>query len=415
MKLSQFGEKFAHNSGILELMEDLGEAAVAGDDICMLGGGNPAHIGTVMGLMRDRMKELLSGDDFDKMLSCYGSSRGEPGFKKAVAELLAGEYGWDITEKNVAVVNSSQCAFFYFFNMFSGLFPNGTEKKILFPLCPEYIGYADQGIKPGAFASRKPKITLIDKHTYKYNVDFSQLNIDESVGALCVSRPTNPTGNVMTDSEIRELGKIAEGHDIPLLIDSAYGLPFPNIVYEDVRPFWNRNTILSMSLSKLGLPAARTGIIVADEKIIDSISGINAIISLSTGKIGQTLALRLFESGKILDLCRDVIQPFYREKSCRTVGMIHQAFDGIDYAVHKSEGAFFLWIWFRNLKITSRELYERLKKRKVLVIPSRYFFFGLGEEWSHRDECIRLNFAQDDDTVRKGIEIIADEARKAGR
>ncbi|NIP97238.1 MAG: valine--pyruvate aminotransferase, partial [Akkermansiaceae bacterium] len=62
--------------------------------------------------------------------------------------------------------------------------------------------------------------------------------------------------------------------------------------------------------------------------------------------------------------------------------------------VHRSEGALFLWMWFEDLPVTSRELYDRLKGRGVLVVPGNYFFFGLDDdEWPHRNECLRVSFA----------------------
>ena len=95
--------------------------------------------------------------------------------------------------------------------------------------------------------------------------------------------------------------------------------------------------------------------------------------------------------------------------------MAREIFDaaGVNWAIHASEGAFFHWLWFRDMKITTRELYERLKTRKVLIVPGEYFFFGLREEWHHAHECLRMNFAQPEETVRKGLEIIAEEVKRA--
>jgi valine--pyruvate aminotransferase len=90
--------------------------------------------------------------------------------------------------------------------------------------------------------------------------------------------------------------------------------------------------------------------------------------------------------------------------------------DEMDYHVHVNEGALFLWIWFKDLPIPTRTFYERLKKRRVLVVPGEHFFFGLdepGEAWPHRRECIRVSFAMEDEVVREGLKIIADEAMKA--
>lgn len=75
------------------------------------------------------------------------------------------------------------------------------------------------------------------------------------MGALCVSRPTNPTGNVLTDGEIAELATLAAQYGIPLMIDNAYGMPFPNIIFPDMvegssAPYWDENIVLSMSLRR---------------------------------------------------------------------------------------------------------------------------------------------------------------------
>jgi valine--pyruvate aminotransferase len=79
------------------------------------------------------------------------------------------------------------------------------------------------------------------------------------------------------------------------------------------------------------------------------------------------------------------------------------------YAVHRSEGAFFLWLWFPELPCSSRELYQILKSRKVLVVPGEYFFFGLPDgAWTHRSQCIRMTFSMSPEIVREGIGIIGD-------
>jgi valine--pyruvate aminotransferase len=57
--------------------------------------------------------------------------------------------------------------------------------------------------------------------------------VTDEVGAICVSRPTNPTGNVLTDDEIARLhASWRSTTDMPLIIDNAYGPPFPGILYK---------------------------------------------------------------------------------------------------------------------------------------------------------------------------------------
>ena len=415
MELSDFGKKFTERSGILELMGDLSQALQGSEKKYMLGGGNPAHIPEVERVFRKRMEEILhTPGALEAMLGNYDSATANASFAEALASLLKDQFGWPIGPENIAVTNGSQTAFFLLFNIFGGRTGGkvgGKVRKIVFPLCPEYIGYADQGIDPDQFVCFPSRIEEVGNGLFKYRVDFSRLEIPDDAGALCVSRPTNPTGNVLTDGEVRELSRIAAQRGIPLFLDNAYGLPFPRIIFEDVRPYWDENVVFSMSLSKLGLPSVRTGILIARKEIVRAVSAANAIANLANGGIGQILVTPLIRNGEILRISEEYIYPFYKNRSSQTIQWIHEAFPKhLDYRIHKSEGAIFLWIWFKNLRITTKELYEKLKQRHVIVVPGEYFFFGLQEPWEHRTQCIRLNYSGPEDDLKRGIEIIAEVA-----
>jgi valine--pyruvate aminotransferase len=413
MKISLFGQKIATESGIGQLMEDLGIALSQNRRMLMLGGGNPAHIPQVQRYFRRSMEKLLrNGGEFERAIGNYDPPSGNPEFIEAIAKLLRSELGWDIEPKNIALTNGSQTAFFILFNIFAGAFEDGTDKKILLPLAPEYIGYCDVGLADDIFTANKPKIVHMDEHVFKYHIDFDRINVTGQIGAICVSRPTNPTGNVLTDTEIEKLSELAGANNTPLIIDNAYGTPFPDIIFTDAKAKWNKQIIYCMSLSKLGLPAVRTGIVIADEEVIEMVSRANAVMSLAPGGMGATIAKNLFETGEIINLSRDIIKPFYREKANAALEQVIKELDGIDFHVHKPEGAFFLWLWFPRLPITDVELYQRLKKIGVLVVPGHYFFPGLKNNWPHKNECIRVNYSQDTKTVTTGIKIIAEEIKR---
>ncbi|MFT5450246.1 MAG: valine--pyruvate aminotransferase [Gammaproteobacteria bacterium] len=411
---SRFGKSFAADAGIVQLMDDIGQAAATNQDMLMLGGGNPARIPELEQLFRNRMQALLdNSDSFQQLIGEYGPAQGHRGFIEALAKLLNEHLGWAVSAKNIALTNGSQSASFMLFNLFGGRTSDGQQRRIALPLTPEYIGYADQGAAPDLFISSRPRIELLGQQQFKYRVDFDAIQIDETVGALCVSRPTNPTGNVLTDDEIHTLKSLASDNNIPLIIDNAYGLPFPGIVFSDATPVWDENTIVCMSLSKLGLPGLRTGIVIADEAVVRALAGMNAIMNLSPGGFGPQLVLELVRSGEILELSRDLIRPFYERKSVSALQDLNARLTGYPFRAHKPEGAIFLWLWFDGLPITSQQLYERLKLRGVLVIPSQQFFPGLSATWRHRQECLRVNYAGDETRVHAGLAIIAEEVRKA--
>ncbi len=427
LEFSLAGQRLAGRSGILELMDDLGRAMTEDPHMRMLGGGNPASVPAFESLVRERMRELLAeGGAFERMMLNYDPPQGNPRFIRALATLLQREFGWDIGPQNIAITSGGQSAFFYLFNLLGGRFAGGKSKKILFPLAPEYIGYAGQGIDSDLFVSCEPGIEWPSAsqgeqgNVFKYTIDFSaveQALARGDIGAIAASRPSNPSGNVLTDAEVARLSALATERGIPLILDNAYGMPFPGIMFVPAKPFWTPQTILVMGLSKLGLPGTRTAIIIAPEAIASAIGSMTANIGLANGTIGQQIVLPWIEDGTILELGRKMIRPFYEDKARLAAAWAQEFFNasGVDWAIHATEGTFFHWLWLKNLGITTRELYDRLKAREVLTVPGEYFFFGLEDDWPHRHECLRLNFSREEETVRAGYQIIAEEAAKASR
>jgi valine--pyruvate aminotransferase len=414
MDFSDFGKRFAGKIGIGELMDDLGGALVADPAPLMLGGGNPAHVPEVQAIFKKRMETILSTPgEFERIIGNYDTPQGAKAFIGALAELFRNDFGWKVGPENIALTNGSQNAFFSLFNLFAGKFDRSSSKQILLPLAPEYIGYSEVGLEPDFFRSARPGIELLNDHLFKYRVDFDQLKVDDQVGAICFSRPTNPTGNVVTDEEVSRLREIANSRGIPLVIDNAYGTPFPNIIYSDAQPVWDDNIVLCLSLSKFGLPSLRTGIVVARKEIIRVVSRMTSVFSLAPGSLGPALALDLVKSGEIIRVSKDIIKPYYQEKADRAVLQLRREMgDRVPMRIHKPEGALFLWLWFEGLSISSFVLYQRLKKKGVLVVSGHYFFPGMeSEKWNHKLQCIRLTYAQDDRVVEQGISIISKEVR----
>ena len=416
MNLSSFGQKFSGNVGITELMDDITNALASGRDMIMMGGGNPANIPEIEVIMQQRLQKLANDPAAVRsLLGSYDPAQGNADLIDALAQLFSKKLGWPVTRRNIALTNGSQSAFFMLFNMLAGQFSDGSTKQIQLPMAPEYIGYADAGIGADLFTAAHPSIEQLDQRQFKYRVQFDDLHVGSNTGAICVSRPTNPTGNVITDDEVEQLDALAKANNIPLIIDGAYGIPFPGLIYTPATPFWNDNTIVCLSLSKFGLPGARTGIVVANEETIQTLAGINAIINLASGSFGAALTTDMIASGEIIDLSQKVVRPAYEAQLAFAQKTLHQVMDpAVPYAMHKPEGAMFLWLWFKDMPISSQELYERLKEQGVIVVSGHNFFVGINDDWQHQHECIRINYAaQTPQLIAKGLKIIADEVRKA--
>lgn len=415
MRFSRFAQQLSNDSGIISLMEDLGKALSTDEKMFMLGGGNPSHIPDAEQYFRNEMLAIASDPKrFSSMVGDYDGPQGNGPFIQILADFFAETYGWPISSNNIAITNGSQSSFSLLFNALAGEALDGSHSQVLLPLTPEYIGYSDVGIgKQPLFTARKPIIELIDDTFFKYHVDFSQVEIDETVGAICVSRPTNPTGNVITDDELLNLSNLAKESKTPFIIDSAYGLPFPDLVFAQATPLWEDHIVLCLSLSKIGLPGVRTGIIIANADIIERMRNANAIFNLAPGSVGPALIQNAIQSRSIISLCQNTLKPYYQRKRDEAIEVIQDKMQDLPVRIHQPEGAIFLWLWFEGLPISVETLYRRLKERKVLVIAGHHFFPGLEEDWQHKHECIRITYSSDSDSVHQGITLIAEEVRRA--
>ena len=166
-----------------------------------------------------------------------------------------------------------------------------------------------------------------------------------------------------------------------------------------------------MSLSKLGLPGARTGIVIASEEMIRYFSNMTAITSLAPAGIGAEIVNQLITDNALLPLCHDLIQPFYKRRCQLAVALLRDAIGDSRLHIHQPEGSMFLWLWFEGLGITTSELYQRLKQKGVLVVPGKYFFPGQATPSDHAESCVRMNYVQSEQELTKGIEILARELK----
>ncbi|ELQ1031794.1 aminotransferase class I/II-fold pyridoxal phosphate-dependent enzyme, partial [Salmonella enterica] len=175
------------------------------------------------------------------------------------------------------------------------------------------------------------------------------------------------------------------------------------------------NIILCMSLSKLGLPGSRCGIIIANEKTITAIANMNGIISLAPGGMGPAIMCEMIKRNDLLRLSETVIKPFYYQRVQQTIAIIRRYLTEERCLIHKPEGAIFLWLWFKDLPITTELLYQRLKARGVLMVPGHYFFPGLDKPWPHTHQCMRMNYVPEPDKIEAGVKILAEEIERAWR
>lgn len=374
----------------------------------MLGGGSPALIPEVEEVWQKILSNFTKSGSWDSILGKYETPSGKEETLEIVASVLSSEIGSPVQKNQIAITNGSQSAFYLLLNFFSGDFGDGSFRKILLPVLPEYIGYLDQPIQMNSFASLPGKIRETGPDTFRYELDRLGLaNWDDTrtkLGSVIISRPTNPTGRVANQEELQTILEFSRARNIPFLLDNAYGFPFPGIVFGEEKLFHQPGMIQGFSLSKIGLPGVRTGFVLGDPEIISALNKANAVLNLASGNLGQYIALEFLRSKEWIRLSRDIVRPYYLRKRNFILDTIRKEWKGkFPYSIHDSEGAFFFWVRFPGLSKKISELYPILKEKGVIIVPGKYFFPDPISKEPFAEDSVRISFAREDVEIQEGI------------
>ena len=411
-QLSRFGSQMSQLTGVRAIMKDIIETLrnSQGKEFINLSAGNPVILPEVEQLWRDCTTDLLNSDEYGEVVCRYGSSQGYAPLIDAVVNDFNARYGLNLSDRNVLITPGSQSLYFYAANAFGGYTTAGDLRRVVLPLSPDYTGYGGVSLTPEALLAYQPKLDIDEaQHRFKYRPDFSQLQIGEDTGCVIFSRPCNPTGNVLSDEEVSKIATLAQVHDVPVLIDSAYAPPFPSLNFTEMQPQFGENIIHCMSLSKAGLPGERIGIAIGDPKLIQILESFQTNAAIHSARYGQAIAARAIKSGKLAQLATEVIRPHYQQKLAILAETLDKTMPkDLPWYLHQGEGAIFAWLWLKDLPMTDWEFYQELKQVGVIAVPGSTFFPGLQTEWQHKQECLRISLTATEPEIVTAMERLAD-------
>jgi valine--pyruvate aminotransferase len=420
MELSRWGVKMAGMSGIRSILEDIALSAAdsSGETWINLSPGNPARIPEAVETWRRIEGDALQSS-FTEASCQYGPSRGANALVDALVRYFNAKYGWDISARNVVVGPGCQMLCFIAATIFTGPSAAG-RKRLILPSVPDYTGYQGLCLEEGTIAGLEPRLEFQGDRYFRYAFETDRLWHEDSIGMLLLSSPCNPTGRSVEAGELAALISFVAERDIPLVIDHAYGEPFPGVAAAAVDPPLHPNVINCFTLSKAGLPGERIGFAIGPADTISAMVSFTANSNLHAPQLVQAVLERALNSGDLDDLTAKVIRPYYRQKRLVAEQLLHDCLpESVNWRLHSSEGGMFCWLWIDHPWFNDLELYNALKRKKVFIVPGRNFFVGpLTTPFlaTHGTKCIRLSLSAEESVIAEGIGRVAealDEARRA--
>lgn len=202
---------------------------------------------------------------------------------------------------------------------------------------------------------------------------------------LLVSNFNNPCGSSMPASHKREVVRLLEYHNIPLIEDDIYG----DLYFGASRPVTCKtfdesgNVLYCNSISKTLAPGYRVGW-AAPGKYLDKLISLKRNHSISTTSITAEVAADFLKNGRYEHHLRKMRQTLYNN-SIRYSSAVARYFPEWT-RITQPQGGYFLWIEL-DRKVNTADLYDRAIKYDISIAPGR--MFTLREQF---DNCLRLSF-----------------------
>jgi aspartate aminotransferase/aminotransferase len=213
-----------------------------------------------------------------------------------------------------------------------------------------------------------------------------EAGMHDGVKALILNSPSNPTGRVLDESELKAAAIFARRHDLPIISDEIYEA----FSYEGTAPsilsYYDQVVLLGGFGKTYGMPGWRLGYAVGPQEVIDRMRTLQQFSYVCAPTPGQYAALRA------LDVDMTPYIDDYRMRRDRMVSGLSDVM-----AIVQPSGAFYVFPKAPG-SIGARAFADLAVTKNLLVVP--------GPSFSRRDTHIRLSYALPDDKLSRGIALM---------
>lgn len=401
------GTSLASSNGLRTIMEDIAhtlrDADASTSDYMNLSIGNPAPIPEVTAFWHALMQDVIAESGADK-LGSYCASRGDHALLLEIACFFWTRLDWDIGPENIVVGPGSQFLCFAIGMLFSD-----CDHPVIPPCLPDYTGYDALRVGRDSLRGLAPEIVSLGPRSFRYRMNESALEKVHRGGLFVASSPRNPTSDVLDRQALSLILQAADRTDATVVLDHAYGLPFPGIAHGTSRMKLEARLLHCFSLSKAGLPGACLWFAIGDSDRIQALTAFVSTAVLYASRLSQDIAKAALRDQGILAFAADHISPHYR-KATELAQRAAQAglHPSINWNTHTQDGGIFLWLSCDEPWCDDLDPHCMFKERGVFFTPGRYFFLGSGPVLSWMHQCLRISLNQPPETLEYGLTILAE-------
>lgn len=315
----------------------------------------------------------------------YTSNKGLVELRREISNYLKRRFDltYDPLTQSVVTVGGSEAIDIF---MRSVLNP-GDE--VLVPE-PSFVCY-----KPLAAMAGGVPVVLTTKaeNNFKLTADELKKAITPKTKILVLPYPNNPTGAIMTESDLAEIAEVLRDTDIWVLSDEiyaelTYGRHHASIAQID--EMYERTVIVSGFSKSYAMTGWRLGYACGHPDVISAMTKVHQYEIMSAPTTAQYAAIEALKNGD-----EDILM--MREEYNDRRKLILKGFNDMGLDCFEPEGAFYAFPCIKSTGLSSADFCEKLLySKKVAVIPGTAFG-GSGE--GH----IRCSYAYSLDNINEAL------------
>ncbi len=347
------------------------EAASPSSDFINLGLGEP-DFDTPAHIKAAAVQALNSG------FTSYTFNKGIPELREAISDKLLRQNRISVSPDEIIVTSGASEALHI---ALQALVERGDE--VLIP-DPGFVSYPALTRLADA---RPVGIPLNDDYTL--SLEGLNERITPRTKALIMNSPSNPTGAVESESNIRAITELASDHHITIISDEVY----EHLVYdgaEHISParFYDDVITVNAVSKTYAMTGFRLGYLAAGKEYIEQMLKVHQYIQACASSISQKAALAAISGPQN---CVEEMRHEFKRRRDFIVSALHAM--GIHFPVPR--GAFYIFPAVKD----EHEFVEQLRRRGVIVTPGSAFGArGLNH--------VRISYAANLNALRQAVAII---------
>lgn len=363
-----------------------------GVDVISFGAGEP-DFNTPKNIQNEGIRAIKEG------LTRYTSASGIVELKEAVCEKFRQDNNLSYDPENIVISSGAKHSIY---NALMAILNPDDEVIISIPYWVSY----PQMVK---IAGGQPVfIQTKEENGFKFNVDDLNRVLTDKTKAIILNSPSNPTGAIYTEDELRSIAEWAVENNIFIISDEIY----EKLVYDDLKHISIANlgdeikdlTIVVNGMSKAyAMTGWRIGYAAAHKDIAKIMSNIQSHTTSNPCSISQYASVEGLTGNQESIIQMKEHFEERRNYMAETVNSIR------GLSCKKPKGAFYIMINLKELKgktIKGKEINSSLDfanllldEGKVAVVPG----IGFGD-----DDYIRLSYATSMENIKEGLRRIKD-------